>query len=109
MDDQGRRSGFGWSEYGAVACLWCRNFFRQAHWHSGSGGVLDPANYACSNKSGGKGKCDYFSQIYRCRRCKYDRCVEVGMKQSLVDGGEEAVSKTANEASGGQCPDLKKG
>ena len=29
FDAQGKRSGFGRLKYGAVACLWCRNFFRQ--------------------------------------------------------------------------------
>ena len=118
MDDQGRRSGFGWSEYGAVACLWCRNFFRQAHRErerGGGGGGLDPPkNYSCSNKSG---RCDFFSQIYRCRKCKYDKCVEVGMKPSLVvamAGEEEEVCQaakaeaTSSGASGGQYSDAEK-
>ena len=73
------KQGFGWYEYGAVACLWCRNFFRQAH--SRQSGGLDPTKYTCINKIE---TCDSFTQIYRCRKCKYNRCVKVGMQPSLV-------------------------
>lgn len=63
--------------YGALACFSCRAFFRRAHNKGGDA----PPSYTCKKE----GKCDITSKNRKkCQRCRYDRCLHVGMNPSLV-------------------------
>ena len=59
--------------YGAICCYSCRAFFRR--------GIM--RNYSCVR---GDDSCQVNS-ITRtnCKKCRYDRCLEVGMRPELVD------------------------
>ena len=62
--------------YGALACFSCRAFFRRAH----NRGPEAP-NYLCKQDGG----CDItFKNRKKCQKCRYDKCVEVGMNPGLV-------------------------
>ena len=57
----------------------CRAFFRRAH--NKSGGSSDPPSYICKHD----GKCDITSKNRKkCQRCRYDKCIEIGMNPNLV-------------------------
>ena len=64
------------SHYGALCCLSCRAFFRRANQNADR-----KVNYVCKFenlchiKAGGRKKC---------QKCRYDRCLEVGMDESMV-------------------------
>ena len=56
----------------------CRAFFRRAH--NKCGGDESP-NYSCKKDE----KCDITSKNRKkCQRCRYNRCIEVGMNPNLV-------------------------
>lgn len=62
--------------YGALACFSCRAFFRRAH-NKGDG----IPGYVCKKE----GKCNVTAKNRKkCQRCRYDKCVEMGMNPSLV-------------------------
>lgn len=59
--------------YGALACNACNSFFRWT--------VLSNVRYTC--KKGGKCPVTVCHEEY-CESCRYDKCIDVGMKRSLV-------------------------
>ncbi|TRY76250.1 hypothetical protein TCAL_08790 [Tigriopus californicus] len=62
--------------YGALACFSCRAFFRRAH-NKGDG----IPGYVCKKD----GKCNVTAKNRKkCQRCRYDKCVDMGMNPSLV-------------------------
>ena len=67
--------------YGALACFSCRAFFRRAH----SKGTDDPG-YKCKKE----GKCDVADKNRKkCQRCRYEKCLEAGMKPNQVLNAEQ--------------------
>jgi len=57
----------GFFFYGAIACNACRVFFKRA--------VLSKKKIVCQ----GKGSC-----FHKCRKCRFERCLQAGMQPSLV-------------------------
>lgn len=68
--------------YGADACFSCRAFFRRAHQKC----PKSIPNFQCKNGN----KCDVNAKNRRrCQKCRYDRCLQYGMKpECVLDDGQ---------------------
>ena len=77
------------SNYGAVVCFSCRAFFRR--------GVQQKyqCRQMCTTDNSSCGELNIISRTY-CKKCRYDKCLEVGMKPELVDATLKNRGKTAN-------------
>eukprot|EP00095_Tigriopus_kingsejongensis_P000665 maker-scaffold1109_size62184-snap-gene-0.11 protein:Tk00665 transcript:maker-scaffold1109_size62184-snap-gene-0.11-mRNA-1 annotation:"hormone receptor-like in 96" len=61
--------------YGAYSCFSCRAFFRRSHEN------CKTPDFVCRKS----GNCDiHLSKRKKCRKCRYDRCVELGMRQDRI-------------------------
>ena len=72
--------------YGAICCFSCKQFFRRAN--QGPAGKTSPRGFVC--KFGGKCEVGLQSKSKRgrcgkiCRKCRYDKCLAVGMNETKV-------------------------
>ena len=62
--------------YGALCCLSCRAFFRRANQSARQG-------YKCKSE-GGEGCDTSFKNRKKCRKCRYEKCLSIGMKPTMV-------------------------
>ena len=80
-----RATRLRYSHYGAVSCFSCRAFFRRAvekRSHEG---------YACSS---GDNACGVTVDTRKkCPRCRFDKCVQVGMKHGAVQKKSEEAKE----------------
>eukprot|EP00094_Tigriopus_californicus_P006619 TCALIF_06374-PA protein Name:"Similar to Hr39 Nuclear hormone receptor FTZ-F1 beta (Drosophila melanogaster)" AED:0.57 eAED:0.57 QI:0/0/0/0.5/1/1/2/0/509 len=61
--------------YGAYSCFSCRAFFRRSHENTRN------PDFICRKN----GECDIqLNKRKKCRKCRYDRCVEIGMRQDRI-------------------------
>eukprot|EP00094_Tigriopus_californicus_P006338 TCALIF_06103-PA protein Name:"Similar to EcR Ecdysone receptor (Aedes aegypti)" AED:0.41 eAED:0.43 QI:0/-1/0/1/-1/1/1/0/558 len=86
--------------YGADACFSCRAFFRRAHQKC----PKSIPNFQCKNGN----QCNVNAKNRRrCQKCRYDRCLQYGMKpECVLDDGQRRsrfrkpfVRKTSNSCS----------
>lgn len=81
--------------YGAEACLSCRAFFRRVV----SNG--DPSELICKGQQ--NESCSLTTTTRRrCRKCRYDACVEAGMKVDSVLTKEQICSRFKSPSFGGR-------
>ncbi len=62
--------------YGAICCPSCRAFFRRS--------VQSDVDFVCKSKAAGKCTLRRRSKLRACQRCRFDRCLNVGMRSSYV-------------------------
>lgn len=66
--------------YGAVCCMSCKAFFRRCHREQ-----TKLHTYTCKTDM----KCDLRSiKRHQCKKCRYAKCLKVGMDSNLVLQGE---------------------
>eukprot|EP00095_Tigriopus_kingsejongensis_P011668 snap_masked-scaffold59_size442576-processed-gene-0.17 protein:Tk11668 transcript:snap_masked-scaffold59_size442576-processed-gene-0.17-mRNA-1 annotation:"nuclear receptor 1" len=70
--------------YGAITCFSCKAFFRR----TSQGNANE--KFVCKNS----GECNVLHKLRKkCRKCRYEKCLQVGMKPSLVLTEEEKVKR----------------
>lgn len=76
-------SGHFYLNYGAATCFSCRAFFRRAHQKTKS------PSFACKNDD----KCVIKVDDRKCRACRYNLCIQAGMKPELVLDNEQKTAR----------------
>ena len=76
--------------YGGICCYSCRAFFRRCHQ-----GTKTP-KFECRNGNTGK-RCPITMKTRRkCQKCRYDRCLEIGMESKWVLTGDQKKVRFRN-------------
>lgn len=82
--------------YGAISCMSCKAFFRRCHQENSK-----LSTFKCKNQS----RCDLrVIKRHQCKKCRYSRCLAVGMNPEAVLKGEDRIKFT--HASKRPCPAL---
>ncbi|TRY67719.1 hypothetical protein TCAL_02933 [Tigriopus californicus] len=70
--------------YGAITCFSCKAFFRRTSQSKAY------EKFMCKST----GECNVLHKLRKkCRKCRYEKCIRVGMKPSLVLSDEEKVKR----------------
>ena len=81
-----------YSHYGAVCCLSCKAFFRRIFRE----GTRNPDSLACKKS----GTCSLQAgKRKKCRKCRFDKCILIGMSPGLVPNDEESKKYTYKKKS----------
>ena len=82
--------------YNGLVCFKCKAFFKYCHDH----GNVDPSgniSYKC--KGSGTG-CEIHYQGKMCKKCRFDKCVEIGMDFKLIKQGMQRHKYTRKKLLG---------
>ena len=83
------------SHYGALCCMSCKAFFKRI----GDEGIVSESGLKYSCKKKNPGFCNTHYQVStkeKCKRCRYLKCIDVGMDPNQICAGEQRNKFTRN-------------
>ena len=83
-----------YKHYGGLCCFNCKAFFK----YSRDKNLVDEngrSRYKCIKKGGGMTPCEvHYQAKKKCKKCRYDKCVQIGMDGDLIKQGTERQKYT---------------